>query len=98
MGRSRVESPGDWEFFVLIHPKAAWKGSSTAVEPYLNLQIGPLSAQDSVPRSKPFGCGRIGIPENFSGVEARVAEVAEGVNGFGKAQGRRTRMLMLSRP
>ena len=83
---------------MLIHPKAAWKGSSTAVEPYLNLQIGPLSAQDSVPRSKPFGCGRIGIPENFSGVEARVAEVAEGVNGFGKAQGRRTRMPALRRP
>ena len=52
-----------------------------------NPQKGPLSAQYSVPRSKPFGCGRIGIPENFSGVEARVAEVAEGVNGFGDTGG-----------
>ena len=41
VGRSRVESPGNWAFGASVQPNAAWQGPSTAVEPSLNLQTGP---------------------------------------------------------
>ena len=51
-----------------------------------NPQRGPQSAQVSVPPLK-VGRGRVGIPGNFRVLKVRIAEVTEGVNGFGDTGG-----------